>query len=27
MARAANVRLSIAEVPWVAPTPEGGQRK
>src|SRR3981081_2773223 len=27
MARAANVRLSIAEVPWVAPTPEGGPRR
>src|ERR1700730_14226628 len=27
MARAANVRFSIAEVPWVAPPPEGGPRK
>jgi cob(I)alamin adenosyltransferase len=27
MARAANARLSIAEVPWVAPPPEGGPRK
>jgi cob(I)alamin adenosyltransferase len=27
LARAANVRLSIAEVPWVAPTPEGGPRR
>jgi cob(I)alamin adenosyltransferase len=27
LARAANVRVSIAEVPWVAPTPEGGPRR
>jgi cob(I)alamin adenosyltransferase len=27
MARAANARFSIAEVPWVAPPPEGGPRK